>query len=129
MNRRKNILLSIGGSAALLALAILFLAHWGYGRWVANGSWWPMQHGYYSPGGMLGFGGIGLFSLIFWILVACAIALGVAGTISRQNQHKSATKDIADSLEILKQRYARGDIDQEEFLKKRDILQKFNGCK
>jgi len=126
MNNRKNILLRIGGSVALLALAILFIGHSGYGRWAANGSWWPMHHGYFGPGGMMGFGGMGIFSLIFWVLVAVAIALLVAGAIPRKNQDESATKDVADSLEILKQRYARGEIDQKEFLNKRDILQKYN---
>lgn len=126
MNNRKNILLGIGGSVALLALAFLFLGHWGYGRWAANGSWWPMHHGYFGPGGMMGFGGMGIFSLIFWVLVAFAIALLAAGAIARKKSEESANKDVADSLEILKQRYARGEIDQEEFLSKRDILQKFN---
>ena len=37
MNNRKNILLGIGGSVALLAVGILSLAHWGYGRW--DGKW------------------------------------------------------------------------------------------
>ena len=126
MNNRKNILLGIGGSVALLALAILFLGHWGYGRWGANGGWWPMHHGYFGPGGMTGFGGMGIFSLILWIMVAVAIAFLVAGIIVRKNQDQSAIKDVIDSLEILKQRYARGEIDQEEFLSKRDVLRKFN---
>lgn len=128
MNNRKTMLLTIGGSVALFALAILFVGRWGYGRWAVNGSWWPMHHEYFGPGGMMGFGGMGIFSLIFWILVVFAIVLLVAGTISRKNPDISATKDIADSLEILKQRYAGGEIDQEEFLTKRNILLKSNGC-
>lgn len=126
MNKRKNTFLGIGGSVALLALAILFIGYWGYGRWAANGSWWPMHHGYAGPDGMMGIGGMGIFSLILWGLVAIAIAFLVAGAIPRKNHDESATKDIVDSLEILKQRYARGEIDQEEFLNKRDILRKFN---
>jgi putative membrane protein len=127
MNNRKNILFGIGGSVVLLALAVLFFGHWGgYGRWAGNGSWWPMHHGYFGPGGMMGFGGTGIFFPIFWVLVVVAIVLLVAGIVSQKNQDKSATKDVADSLEILRQRYARGEIDQEEFLKKRDILREFN---
>ena len=127
MNNRKNMLLGIGGSVALLALGVLFLGHWGAGHWSANGSWWPMHHGFFGPGGMMGFGGMGIFSFIFWALVVFAISLLVAGAISRKNQDESATRDVVDSLEILKQRYARGEIDQEEFLTKRDILLKSNG--
>lgn len=126
MNNRKTILLSIGGLVVLLALAILFLGHWGYGPWTANGGWWPMHHGYSGPGGMMGFGRMGGFSIIFWGLVVLAIALLIAGAMSRKNLEESAKKDVSDSLEILKQRYARGEIDQEEFINKRDILQKSN---
>jgi putative membrane protein len=126
MRNRKNMLFGIGGSMAVIAVVILFFGHWGYGHWTSSGVWWPMHHGYFGPGGMMGFGSAGFFSPIFWVLAVFAIVLLVAGAMSRKDQDESATKDAADSLEILKQRYARGEIDQEEFLTKRDILQKTN---
>ena len=121
MNNRSNILLSIGISIALIAMAILFLGHWGFGRW-AGGGWWPMHHGYYGPGAMMGYGGGGIVSFLFWGIVILAAVLLVAGGISTGKFSRSAMSHPMDALEILKQRYARGDIDKEQFITQRDTL-------
>lgn len=72
-------------------------------------------------GGMgmgLGLGMIGMS--LFWILLIVAIVMLVksmqgSGTSSGQRQEKTA-------LDILKERYARGEIEREEFeQKKRDL--------
>ena len=70
-------------------------------------------------GWMWGAWGIGmmLMVLLFWALVIVAIVLGVRWLVG---QPKGSQRDSA--LEILRQRYARGEINREEFeQKKRDL--------
>jgi putative membrane protein len=61
--------------------------------------------------------GMGLLMLLFWGAVIVGIVLGIRWLIS---QGKASAADTA--LNILRQRYARGEIDKEEFeAKKRDL--------
>lgn len=53
------------------------------------------------------FGGMWIFSLLFWVLVIVAMFLLVKW-LQKQNTNETA-------LEILKKRYARGEIDKETF--------------
>lgn len=77
---------------------------------------WGM-HPMWGFGGMWGIGMM-LFMLLFWGLVIAAIVLGIRWLIS---QGKQSPSDSA--LEILRQRYARGEINKEEFeARKRDLL-------
>jgi putative membrane protein len=78
--------------------------------------WGYMGNGY----GCVGMG-LGMVSmLLFWVLVIAAIVtlvryLSRTGISSEHQQEKTA-------LGILKERYARGEIEREEFeLKKRDL--------
>jgi putative membrane protein len=65
-------------------------------------------HGY--AGGMM---------WIFWILIIVAI-IGLAGFVTRRSSDHSALEKSA--MEILKERYARGEIDREEFEQKKKDL-------
>lgn len=66
-------------------------------------------------------GFMGGFMWIFWIAVIVGIILLVRW-IFQQNR-PGEQKHEESSLEILKKRYARGEIDKEEFeQKKRDLL-------
>ena len=68
---------------------------------------------------MWGMWGIGmmLMMLVFWGLVIAAVVLGVRWLVARGREGGG---DAA--LDILRQRYARGEIDREEFLaRKRDL--------
>jgi len=88
-----------------LALAQERPYEWGWGM---HPMWW-----------MGGAWGIGMMfmMLLFWILVIAALVLGIRWLMG---QGKEARSDSA--LEILRQRYARGEIDKEEFeTKKRDL--------
>ncbi len=70
--------------------------------------------GYY--GNMLGFGG-GIFMLIFWVLVILFIAWAIKEMADNNNK-----KPTDSAFEILKQRYAKGEISKEEFeIKKADL--------
>ncbi len=61
--------------------------------------------------------GMMLMMLVFWGLVIVALVLGVRWLIS---EGKSPRSDSA--LEILRQRYARGEINKEEFETKKQEL-------
>jgi putative membrane protein len=77
---------------------------WGWGM---HPMWWM--------GGAWGFGMM-LMMFIFWGLVIAGLVLGIRWLIS---ESKGRSGDSA--LEILRQRYARGEINKEEFeAKKKD---------
>lgn len=76
--------------------------------------------GMHPMSGFWGAWGIGmmLFMVLFWGLVIVAVVFGIRWLIS---QGKESRSDSA--LEILRQRYARGEINKEEFeAKKRDLV-------
>lgn len=97
------------------------MGQWGQGWGMHPG----MMGGYGSGWGMGWFGMI--FMLVFWVLVIVAIVylirwLAVSSrTGGREGRHLEMHKDSA--LEILKRRYARGEINKEEFEEKRKVLE------
>jgi putative membrane protein len=75
--------------------------------------------GMHPMGWMGGVWGIGMMfmMLFFWILVIAGLVIGIRWLL---NQGKEGRSDSA--LEILRQRYARGEINKEEFeTKKKDL--------
>ncbi|HEV8308072.1 MAG TPA: SHOCT domain-containing protein [Methylomirabilota bacterium] len=71
-----------------------------------------------------GFGPFGmLFMLVFWGLIIVGIVLVVRWLIEPGRRGGGAGPEGESALDILKKRYARGEIGQEEFeAKKRDLL-------
>ena len=64
------------------------------------------------------FGG---FMWVFWVAVIIGLVFLVKWIVQQGKPSEPKAKE--DALEILKKRYARGEIDQEEFeQKKRDLL-------
>lgn len=63
----------------------------------------------------------GGFMWIFWILLIVLLVMGVKGLGGSSGSDKSSQDDS--SLEILKKRYARGDIDEDEFERRRNELE------
>jgi len=83
---------------------------------------WQMGPG--MMGSDLGMGWFGMiFMLAFWVLVVIVLIFLVKWLI-QATSGKKATPTISNrGLEILKERYARGEIDKAEFdSKKRDLL-------
>lgn len=74
-----------------------------------------MHWGDYGWG--MGFGWI--FMIIFWLLVILGVVF-LFQTLTRD----SAKTGREDSLEILKKRYAKGEISKEEFERMKDDLKK-----
>lgn len=71
----------------------------------------------------MGFGGI--FMLLFWALIIVGIVVLVRGSISPGQPHGGAhppPPPRRTALDILNERYARGEIDKAEFEEKRRTL-------
>lgn len=70
-----------------------------------------------------GFGGMGLGMGLGWIigiLIVAAVIWLIIKTVNTGNQERTGRDKSA--LELLKERYARGEIDKEEFEEKRKDL-------
>ncbi|MAJ97573.1 MAG: electron transporter RnfE [Parcubacteria group bacterium] len=66
---------------------------------------------------MSGFGG-GIFMILFWVLVVVGIIVLVRYTVNNTIKSESSNN----GLDILKERYAKGEIDKDEFeVKKKDL--------
>ncbi len=93
--------------------------------WIATGNAWAQERpwewgwGMHPMGWMWGAWGVFMLLLmfLFWGLVITGIVLGIRW-LARQGGGPSSNS----ALEILRQRYARGEINKEEFeAKKRDL--------
>lgn len=72
----------------------------------------------------IGWGGM-WFSWIFWLLLLVIIISGVVTLIIKYRSHDEGRNlpPAEDALDILKKRYARGEITREQFdLMKQDII-------
>jgi putative membrane protein len=77
-------------------------------------------------------GGFGIFALlaalvglVFWGLVIVALVLGVRWLIRQNSQDRYTPPPAApavDPLEVLRHRYAQGEIDEEEYERRRKTL-------
>ncbi len=115
MNKNVKTALIIGGIivAALIVLPLVFGLIWGgqYGGW-----------GMMGPGMMGGFGWM-WFMPIFMILFWGLIIWGVVALVRGLSGSRSADSPKAESaLDVLKRRYARGDISKEEYEEKKKDL-------
>lgn len=78
--------------------------------------WSSMMHG---VGAFWG----GLLMVVFWVLVIWAIIALIRGPHHWHRWHNQAGADGVAPLDILKARYAKGEIDKKEFdEKKKDLL-------
>lgn len=108
---KRNIAAAIAALAiGLAATPLAFAQGYGYGPGGMMGG--------YGWGGGSGFGMIGM--LLWWVLIVLGIVLLAKWLFSGGPGGGRASGDRA--LEILKERYARGEIDKNEFeQKKRDL--------
>jgi putative membrane protein len=86
-------------------------------------------HMYDGPGTMMGFGWgtWGIFHAVFWLAILIAVAIACVMMIRRSGTDRNGSGGDAKSsaLDLLDERYARGEIDREEYLqRKKDILER-----
>lgn len=86
------------------------MGRWGYGPSVGNGGYWWM--------GLVGMA----FQLIFWVAI---IAIGIY-LFKRMGSSRMTVGTFGrpDALDILKERYAKGEIDTDEYQRRKQDLQK-----
>ena len=77
------------------------------------------EHGWMMNGWGSMMGG---FGFVFWLVILAVIIAGVVWFV--RSQPLATRKRRSTSLELLEERYARGEINREEYLqKKRDIVE------
>jgi putative membrane protein len=115
MNRNSSALVAIGIAAAMIAAGIWYL----YNHHI--GMFYGAERGSIGPGMMAG-SGMGIVMILFWIVILVALVLVVFGAASGIRNRGNQTTDATDAIEILKRRYARGEIDKAEYeAKRRDL--------
>lgn len=100
-------------SMGMIPLRQGFAGHGGTDRRGGDGF---MMSNFYGPWGMAGMGGIGM--LLFWVIVIVGIVLLVKWLTGQQHMQSKGKS----ALDILAERYAKGEIDKQEFEdKKKDL--------
>jgi putative membrane protein len=82
--------------------------------------------GWHMGPGMMGNWGMGwfgmIFMIIFWVLVIVGLVFLIKWLIQTTSNGKTGGRMGSSAIEILKERYARGEIDKAEFEAKRKDL-------
>ncbi len=116
-SRGLKIALIVGGIVLAVVLVLSIVPGLIGGR---QGGGWG-YYGWMGPGMMGGYGGMFLMP-VFGIVVLGLIVWAVVAAVQHPHESVSSGQSSESALEILKRRYARGDIGKQEFEdKKRDL--------
>ena len=113
--------LKFGFSIIIFSIVVSYInpvfAQWGQGY-----DSWHMGPGMMGGWGTGWFGWI--FMIIFWVLVIIGLILLIRWLVHNTGpRSESWNKRSSNAMEILKERYARGEIDKQEFEEKKKDLQ------
>ena len=78
----------------------------------------------YGPGMMGGYG-FGIVHLVFWAVILIALVVGIVWLVrsmTGSGAHHHPSKRSA-GLEVLEERYARGELNRDEYLEKKKDMQ------
>jgi putative membrane protein len=92
------------------------------GQWGQGGHRWggPMMDGWFGP-----FGGLIWLILVVAVLVAAVLLVRYLWNVGHQSGgHAGARTGRSEALELLDKRYAAGEIDREEYLRRKQDLQR-----
>jgi putative membrane protein len=108
-------------SGTLFILFLFFTASESMAQWRGYGDW-HMGPGMMGGYGMGWFGGI--FMIIFWILIIIGLVFLIKWLIQNTRAESGRTfSHSSRAIDILKERYAKGEINKQEFEeKKKDLL-------
>jgi putative membrane protein len=83
------------------------------------------MYGYGNGWGMMGDGyaAMGGFGMIFWLFALVLIGGGVVWFVRSQASGGATVPGRSGGLDLLEQRYARGEVNREEYLQKKGDLQ------
>ena len=101
------------GTITALALSIVFFSSTDAMAQSRRYEGWHMVPGMMGGWGMGWFGGI--FMMIFWVLILVGLFFLINWLIQSTNRAKSDPGNGSRAMEVLKERYARGDLDKVEF--------------
>ena len=83
---------------------------------------WNDYGGYHMGAGMMGYGGMGVMMLLFWGLVLVVLILLITRLLPLNQNKFTDSADTPDAIELLKQRFAKGEIERSEFKEKMSDL-------
>jgi putative membrane protein len=114
--KRNRTVIKVAGACAGLAGATPVLAHTGQdGGWDHHGMMWGNGMGWF----------MGPIAMILFLVVAVAVVALVVRWLGGTGGGSGGDRGLAGSsaLQILEERFARGEIDQEEFLQRKKALE------
>ncbi len=103
---------------ATLAMGVLPAgAAWADGNYQGYGHMWSGEYGWWMWTGPL-------LMLVFWVAVIVLVVLAVRWITDRGDDARASTRGGGDkALDILKERLARGEIEPEEYERRRKVLE------
>jgi putative membrane protein len=115
MDKNQKTTLIVGGVVigVIVILSVVPVLIWG----------WPGYGGMTGPRGMMGGFGTMFLMPVLWIVVVGLIVWAVTAAVRRPGDSETVSRTGESAMEILKKRYARGEINKQEYEeRKRDLV-------
>jgi putative membrane protein len=117
--KKRNLIKSAMTFFVPFSFVLLFIGN-AYAQWGRRGQW-------ESCPGMMGGWGMGWFGggfmILLWIIIIIALVFFIRWLVQSSKGSKGSAQSGSSAMEILKERYARGEINKEEFEeKKKDLI-------